>query len=281
MLRGCDHVVYAVPCGFVTDGCGVEAASQLLGTLCAYGSPTATVAVSGLDALKPREQKEAKVNIAAFFGSFYAQSPKLYSFSTFAAAPQSVQMLLRGLCVCSTAVPKWREGVAALLAEEVVASAEGRVVIKGYLRGANTDCNHAVYIPGVGAQLLDRIDVLADPNAVRSHGAAPPPITVTPTAEQADLISVLPHPADDLAMDGDDDLDGADRTAGRLQQQQEPKKKKKLVPIGTSAYQATWIVDDDESFEDSADDDQNDSNDLDMDDSDKVCNNEIKRLLLS
>ncbi|XP_026196521.1 pre-rRNA-processing protein TSR1 homolog [Anabas testudineus] len=162
----------------------------------------------------------------------------------------------------------------------------GTLCVSGYVRGRPLRADRLVHISGHGDFQLSQIDAPSDPlplNLTTPRPAKPckaadvdmmdggeeePPIRVLMKADPSCRES-LQTEAEVDAMDGEQTWP----TESELQEAEEARKKKRVmkVPKGTSDYQATWIVEDDEDEENREMDEQySDEEDDDDDDDDDM-----------
>ncbi|KAJ9124987.1 hypothetical protein QFC24_002919 [Naganishia onofrii] len=166
---------------------------------------------------------------------------------------------------------------------------KGTLHVTGTIRGGRLSADRLVHIPGWGDYALDRIAYAPLARQMRTAGKSTSTTTsvpdvamsgdIVPSApgqalslptEEADTLVAL-NESDDLLMGneqtgftaeelarGDEYMDDLDHDGSA--------KKVKRVPKGTSAYQAAWIIDDEDEDEDDnlSDDDEDDMEDLEV-----------------
>ncbi|XP_010266136.1 PREDICTED: pre-rRNA-processing protein TSR1 homolog isoform X2 [Nelumbo nucifera] len=160
-------------------------------------------------------------------------------------------------------VPHWRSQRPYLMAQEVDLVPDDcnpgkcTLLLSGYLRSRSLSVNQLVHVSGVGDFQLGKVDVLKDPfplNAKKGpnfmdsdevvHSLVPDPMKQEPL-----LVENIPDPlAGEQTWPTEAEMAEADMIHKRK------KSKKKMLPRGTSEYQAAWILED-------TDDDYSDSND--------------------
>ncbi|XP_035390370.1 pre-rRNA-processing protein TSR1 homolog [Electrophorus electricus] len=169
----------------------------------------------------------------------------------------------------------------------------GKLHVSGYVRGCPLLVNRLVHIAGHGDFQLSQIDAPDDPLpivAAALHPAKPARggdvdmmdggagNASEAGAEVRVLMKADPSQRESLQAEAEvDPMEGEQTwpTESELQEAEEARKSRKVkVPKGTSDYQATWIVDeDDEEDVDSCyDDDDDDDDDNMMDDGDDAEN---------
>ncbi|KAI5454393.1 ribosome biogenesis protein tsr1 [Naganishia albida] len=154
---------------------------------------------------------------------------------------------------------------------------KGTLYVTGTIRGGRLSADRLVHIPGWGDYAVDRIAYAPLTRQTRGGAARPATIegmeqapsagqTLSEPTEEADTLVAF-NEADDMLMGneqtgftaeelarGDAYMDNDDGSADR--------KRVKRVPKGTSAYQAAWIIDEEEDDEfDDGDDEDDDEMD--------------------
>lgn len=145
---------------------------------------------------------------------------------------------------------------------------KGTLYVTGTIRGGRLSADRLVHIPGWGDYALERIAYA--PLARQARGAARTGSTVDGMEDVTTSGQTLSQPteeADTLVAfnESDDLLMGNEQTGFTAEElargdaymdDDAGKKKVKRVPKGTSAYQAAWIIDDeDDDFDDDEEDD--------------------------
>nr|XP_043634327.1 pre-rRNA-processing protein TSR1 homolog [Erigeron canadensis] len=153
-------------------------------------------------------------------------------------------------------IPHWRTQRPYLMAQKVDMEADGSgkctLLVTGYLRARNLSVNQLVHVSGAGDFQLGKIELLNDPCSlnVKKEGdlmdadevdgcqviktLVPDPMNQEPL-----LVENVPDPLEgEQTWPTEAEMAEADRV------HKEKKQKKRLLPRGTSEYQAGWIVDD-------------------------------------
>lgn len=165
-------------------------------------------------------------------------------------------------------VPHWRNQRPYLFAHKVdmVADADSTgectLLISGYLRARSLSINQLVHVSGAGDYQISKIEVLKDPcplnirkerDLMDSEEASFQVISTLiadPMKQEPLLVENVPDPlAGEQTWPTEAEIDEADRNY------QEKKRRKRKLPVGTSEYQAAWIVDDSDLDDDSDTDD--------------------------
>ena len=208
-------------------------------------------------------------SLLSFTKYFFPSVPKIHSTDT----PAEAALFARA--ICESAPGGSREDTRAYLLAEgsdslrwtaTTSEDQGTLEIIGTVRGGALSANRLVHIPGHGDFQVQAV-LPAPPSALAL--AAKPHHAAMAMDETNEPLSVPGETADDLTATNtpdtmlneqtwptEEELAEGERRGGPS----EPKRVKR-VPKGTSAYQAAWIVDDDDEEDD--DDDEDDEMDED------------------
>ncbi|KAJ9115204.1 hypothetical protein QFC20_001071 [Naganishia adeliensis] len=150
---------------------------------------------------------------------------------------------------------------------------KGTLYVTGTIRGGRLSADRLVHIPAWGDYAVDRIAYAPLARQVRSAARTGSTIdgmedvttagqTLSQPTEEADTLVAF-NESDDLLMGNEQTGFTAEELArgDAYMDDDSDKKKVKRVPKGTSAYQAAWIIDDeeDDEFDDEEDDDEMES----------------------
>eukprot|EP01107_Rhizomastix_libera_P017544 TRINITY_DN847_c3_g1_i1.p1 TRINITY_DN847_c3_g1~~TRINITY_DN847_c3_g1_i1.p1 ORF type:complete len:797 (-),score=279.95 TRINITY_DN847_c3_g1_i1:47-2437(-) len=261
--KAAEQVVFVVSSEIAFDGPDTEEFQAMtdhrlltLACLLAQGSPAPTVCIRGLSKLAPKKQTEAKNSIAEQFGQHYSEAPKVLPLDD----SQEAVLALRHLCVSKTHIPTWRQGIPTVLVDNITTSETNGIKktnLSGYLRGGSMDVNGLVHLTGIGSFQISEILGAIDPCPTNPRRARPEKTGDVEMGEsQSEVVPVLaksdPEKQEPLISENiPDPLEGEQTwpTQEEIDEAEsivEEKKKKKLVPKGTSAYQASWIIDEEE-----------------------------------
>ncbi|XP_065919453.1 pre-rRNA-processing protein TSR1 homolog [Dysidea avara] len=129
----------------------------------------------------------------------------------------------------------------------------GTLIVSGYLRGRSLSVNNLIQLPNSGVYQMSKIEAPPDPNILRPHrpwegemGEGDDGVKVLevadPTKQQSLISEATPDP-----MEGEQTWP----TEEELQEAADASKHKRRVPKGTSEYQASWIIDneDDDNYD--------------------------------
>ncbi|KAJ3320397.1 hypothetical protein HDV06_005320 [Boothiomyces sp. JEL0866] len=208
-----------------------EFGEKIMSVMKIQGIPNVTTSVQYLTGYPQKKQLEIRKSLTYYMNHHFPGDYKLYSDEK-----NEALNLLRFL---TTQLPKgiqWRERRPYLLAEDFQYE-NNTLRVTGYVRGNNLKANHLIHIPEYGDFQIGKIydtkgKVLDEPNE-----------------ERQDLVDQ--NEPDLLDQEQTWPTDEEIQQAEELVQQQ---KQLKRVPKGTSSYQASWILEDDQDGEEADDD---------------------------
>ena len=216
-----------------------EIGFETLRIIRAQGFPALIVAVEATEAVQ-QYKKAAEKQLCYEFGE---KSIK----TTLLSKPAEV---LRGICQISLreeAISKFIPRPYLMVEEPPVFFQNGDqqgAEISGYLRGGSLNANQLIHFPGFGDFQIHAILSVEDPHPSKIHKDA----MDEEIGDRTVLSTAIPGKQDSLQVENDPDpLDG-EQTMWSNQVGLE-KKPPKLVPKGTSSYQATWIVEEGDELE--------------------------------
>ncbi|VDK49588.1 unnamed protein product [Anisakis simplex] len=129
--------------------------------------------------------------------------------------------------------------------------------ITGYIRGPSLNVNRLVHIPEWGDFQLKQVDVLSDPYPLHANKKQKGVSSDGSIEEEIPRRSIKPDPSKQASLQSEiiPDPMNVDEQAWSHEFKLpkdvfEPNKTTKKVPAGTSAYQAEWILDDDDEISD-------------------------------
>lgn len=198
--------------------------------------------ISGLDAIGPaKKQTEVRQSLQSYFSHFFPECDKLFSYENSSDALHVARTM-------SQKLPKgirWRDCRPYILADNVYFDEEsGCAVVEGIVRGERINPDRLVHVPGCGDFQVDKI-VTADTKVLVGG----------PEQDNLDELAQIDQDMDEDEFEDDEDFEDMvplDAQSGvRLDGHEyfddnSETLRGKKVPKGTSAYQASWIVDDDE-----------------------------------
>ncbi|KAH0623029.1 hypothetical protein JD844_030927 [Phrynosoma platyrhinos] len=255
-----------------------------LSCIFAQGLPNYGLAVQGLAGQPLKKQMDCRKNLSKAIEKRFPEA-KLFPLDT----EQESALLLQHLASQKQRHLAFRDRRPHLLAEaaEFVPSLQSALVgtlkVSGYVRGQRLNVNSLVHIVGHGDFQMSQMDAPQDPFALNPRITK---VARKSMGEQDDLISRVDEMEEDVKMlskadpskqeslqsevvpdpmDGEQTWPTEEELKEAKELHEQNKKTSKRVPRGTSAYQATWILDEEEwknGSEEEEEEDEDDSNDL-------------------
>ncbi|KAI5062820.1 hypothetical protein GOP47_0021367 [Adiantum capillus-veneris] len=178
----------------------------------------------------------------------------------FADGAEDYEQVLRYLSTHRLLNPQWRSNRPYLMAQklefipDIQRPEQGILLVSGYVRGRGLTVNQLVHLTGLGDYQLKQVDVLEDPCSLRQDHKGPKDeamelekastICPDPTLQEQLILENIPDPlAGEQTWPTEEELSKAD-------EEKQSRLKKRLLPKGTSEYQAAWIVDEVSDHED-------------------------------
>lgn len=246
-----------------------------LSMLRSLGLPVTTGLLVGLDDVSAKKKSEVKKSAQAALQSELLEDTKMHV----ADSQEECQQVLRHLAEQRLSNPAWRAQrpfvVGNQLEYEEDSSSPGTGILRlaGYVRSRAISVNQLVHLAGVGDFQLKQIDMVEDPCPLRQQkrhtsgdvmqvendpGAQKASSSVAANAAVQEPLIVENTP-DDLAGEQTWPTEEELAQAGKANR----RKKKRVLPKGTSEYQAAWIVEDSDQEEGGDDDDAMEGDGLD------------------
>eukprot|EP01134_Creolimax_fragrantissima_P002968 CFRG2968T1 len=272
-----DTVVFVAACDSAPD----EAGENAITCAKAIGLPPMTSVVVGLERMPVKRKGEVKKAVHKFMQFHFPNDERILPCD----GDIDALALLRCLAGKKRESVSWRNYRSYVVPDSIdfVGSEtnpeECTLKLTGYIRGSKFDVNRLVHIPGIGGGdfLVEKVVSANDPHNASSNSTHKK--ADTEMGESADVEVVLAEACearqDTLVRELEPDMMDQEQTFpteeeeesfGRMAFEQ-PKAAPKRVPKGTSAYQAAWIVEDDNDTDDS------DAELTDVDDMDGAPNN--------
>ncbi|KAL1746445.1 hypothetical protein HDZ31DRAFT_81238 [Schizophyllum fasciatum] len=219
----------------------------LLRVLQAQGIPNAVPVLAADASLDATSRSAVLKSLLSFIRYFTPSVSRIFDLHGASDALSA----LRGLAEGVPDGVRWRSGRPWLLGEEVhyvdgADGAPGELAVTGVLRGAPLSANRLVHVPDFGDFQVARI--MSAPRA-RGGMEVEPALLAEPDADDAESL-VSSNDPDDMQNEQtwptEEEMSGAVQPEESGQQPEAPKKRRRKLPKGTSEYQASWIIDDDD-----------------------------------
>ncbi|KAJ4964379.1 hypothetical protein NE237_024318 [Protea cynaroides] len=226
--------------------------SQCLSVFRAIGLPSTALLIRDLP-VEPKKKQELKKICSCNLASEFPEDCKFYPADT----KDELHKFLWLFKEQRLTVPHWRNQRPYLMAQEVdlvnddCNPGKCTLVLSGYLRARSLSVNQLVHVSGVGDFQLCKMDILKDPFSLSAkkgpeymdydelhdiqviHSLVPDPLKQEPL-----LVENIPDPlAGEQTWPTEAEMAEADEV------HKGNERKKKILPRGTSDYQAAWIVD--------------------------------------
>lgn len=294
--KAADTILFAYSLETGVDVYGEYIFSVLFG----HGLPSSVHAVTGIKALPPKKQSEAKKVLQRIVEKrFPGQNSRVFSLDS----PQDSLLLLRQANEGKRKIPALRQHRSFLLAENVAFQDDsvgdgvnevGTLLLTGYVRSNPLSVNGLLHLPGWGDFQISQIDAPNDPHPLpnKSKNYCPTDddgLTVSFSKPNKDVQESTQSEAIVDPLEGeqtwptDEEMAEAEEEERRrkslVASQESLVKVVKKVPKGTSEYQAAWIMDeaakDNENDEDPKEGGEvDDGEDEDDDDDEEMSDDE-------
>uniref|UniRef100_A0A915JTL2 Pre-rRNA-processing protein TSR1 homolog n=1 Tax=Romanomermis culicivorax TaxID=13658 RepID=A0A915JTL2_ROMCU len=264
-LKVADTVLVCWPIGREID----SYASTLLTCVKAQGLSTYFNVIRGLNDYTGKKKEAARKALTKNFENWSLDT----NFYCLDSANDAL-VVLRQIGCCSRSPLNLQKYRPHMLAEScAIVGSENetdtcQIKLAGYIRGHHLDVNALIHLTGLGDFQLSKIEVLDDPRPLNLHQKKNKDIDMKDESE----LLLLPNKEKQVSLVSEvtpDPMEG-EQTWPTEQELTEAEDdvfaKPKKVPVGTSTYQATWIIDDpqtsgSEQAECETDDEDGDVND--------------------
>ncbi|KAG6556400.1 hypothetical protein Mapa_002343 [Marchantia paleacea] len=238
----------------------------LLSMLRGAGLPNCTGFVTGLAGVPARKRPDARRAASAALMTELPEDSKCFATDSL----DDFQQMMRHLAEQRLSEPKWRSERPYIVAQELTFSptslVSGTLVLCGYIRARTLSVNQLVHVAGVGDFQLSQVDVAEDPSPLRPRRkhAGEGQMVVENSEDLRGFTSVEPDPEyqESVIVENTPDTLAGEQTwpteeeLAQAGEENEKKSKKRLLPKGTSDYQASWIVEDSDEEHDEVEDDR-------------------------
>ncbi|KAL3688669.1 hypothetical protein R1sor_014978 [Riccia sorocarpa] len=241
-----------------------RAGKVVLSMLRGAGLPSCTGFIANLAAVPAKKRADAKRAASAALAMELPEDSKCFATETV----DDFNQMMRSLAEQRLAEPKWRTQRPYVVAQELTFSTtspgSGALILSGYVRGRTLSVNQLVHVAGVGDFQFGQIDVVEDPAPLRQRRkqAGDAQMVVDDVEDKEGPFSVQPDPENQepLIIENTPDTLAGEQTwpteeeLAEAGEENKKRLKKKLLPKGTSDYQAAWIVEDSDEDEDGVQD---------------------------
>ena len=244
-------------CTSVTSGQGLTATKSSLGKLLenavdasgaaaianikAQGCPSVVGVVHGTGNVKQKHRGSVKKQFDHYFLEEFGAAAKVVTFQkSMEADKREADALIRAVAQIKPKFITWRKERAYLVANSAL-QVGSNVAVSGYLRGKPLRLHQLIHVPGEGTFQVAKVDVFeTDPHPLKARRGdmAMEPITLVSDPTR---VPSLDEEVEPDVMGGEQTWPTAEEMGIEVDEETS-KPTKKLVPKGTSAYQAAWLV---------------------------------------
>lgn len=254
---------------------------QCLSVFRSIGLPSTAVLIRDLPSV-PKKRTEVKKMCTSSLSSELPEDCKFYAADT----KEDLHKFAWLFKEQRLTTPHWRNQRPYLMAQEVASVPEesnpGKItlLLTGYIRARGLSVNQLVHVSGAGDFQLSKIEVLKDPfplNARKEQDAMDSEVNDVqvirclvpdPLKQEPLLVENIPDPlAGEQTWPTEAEMAEADKN---LKQ----KRRKKMLPRGTSDYQAAWIVDESDEEGSDTDNEEDDDDGMILDEGDSGFRNQ-------
>ncbi|KAJ4896591.1 hypothetical protein Rs2_23385 [Raphanus sativus] len=242
--------------------------SQCLSVLRSIGLPSTAVLIRDLPSELKKKNELKKMCISQLTSEF-PEDCKFYPADT----RDELHKFMWLFKAQRLSVPHWRSQRPYVVAHKVgmvvddKSPGECTLLLSGYLRARKLSVNQLVHVTGVGDFQLSKVEVLKDPFPLNERKKQNSMELDDDSHDEEVLRSLVPDPMsqEPLVVENTPDPLAGEQTwptesemAEADRNQEQRKSKKRILPRGTSEYQAAWIVDEKIDEEDSDNGDSDD-----------------------
>ncbi|KAJ3123036.1 hypothetical protein HK098_002256 [Nowakowskiella sp. JEL0407] len=257
-VKICDMVLFVMSANVEVDKFG----DLCIATIKSQGVPSIFHVVQYLE--NEKEVAGVKGSLASFMECHFSGKQSVLSSEN----SQDNVNLLRQMTTERPKPVHWRDRYSYLLAEglEFTPNQEnsevGTLSVRGYVRGKHFSPNRLVHLPNLGDFQIRQISTFAAPSVSHNSMDEDEQVFVPQVEKQETLVTEnIPDPLDaEQTWPTEEEIAAGDERAKLMKDEMETesvasskKQKKKLVPKGTSAYQAAWLIDSEPEDEDDED----------------------------
>ncbi|XP_068639878.1 uncharacterized protein [Aristolochia californica] len=273
MAKVADLIAFVVSASTLCDDDYIdEFGNQCLSVFRALGLPSTAVLIRDLP-VDMKKRHDLKKSCTSSLTSQFPEDCKFYPVDTKDELHKFIWLFKEQ----RLSVPHWRCHRPYLMAHKVHLVADdaddgnSTLLLSGYVCARGLSVNQLVHVPGAGDFQLSKIDVLRDPfptnlrknqdlmDAEDAHEAQALRVLIPDPSKQESL--VVENVSDPLAGEQTWPTEEEMAEADKINRQQILRKK--ILPRGTSEYQAAWIVEDTDGEESESYDDTGDGMVLD------------------
>ncbi|PRQ16479.1 putative ribosome biogenesis protein BMS1/TSR1 [Rosa chinensis] len=240
--------------------------SQCLSVFRSLGLPSTVVLIRDLPT-EAKRRHESKKTCSSSLASEFPEDCKFYPADT----KDELHKFMWLFKEQRLSVPHWRSQRPYLMAQKVemveddMNPGTSTLLLTGYVRARSLSVNQLVHVSGAGDFQLCKMEILKDPRPLNARKEQ----DVMDADEVDDVVvrSLVPDPLKQEALlveNVPDSLDNEqtwpteEEMADAEKNQKQKKRRKRILPRGTSEYQAAWIINDTDEEESGTDEEVDD-----------------------
>ncbi|KAG6820822.1 hypothetical protein H0H93_011116 [Arthromyces matolae] len=247
-----DYVTFALSTSVEVDTWG----DTLLRTLQAQGLPDVVTLAASNPTIDPKARPGILKSLLSFIQYFAPTQGRIFDMHSSSDRLNALRALSEG----KPADVRWREGRSWVLGESAEWE-DGRLKVTGVVRGSSLSPHRLVHLPNFGDFQIEKILSAALPRHSKSGQTGSmdiePTLLAEPNADDADSL-VSSNDPDDLANEQtwptEEEMNGnvefEETSIPDVAENVANSKHARRVPKGTSAYQASWILDESDEDDD-------------------------------
>ncbi|GAM19742.1 hypothetical protein SAMD00019534_029170 [Acytostelium subglobosum LB1] len=227
-----------------------EKAERLCSVIKAQGVPSSMLLMQHFDKIAQKKKNDVKKQLTSLFHFQFPDEPKVLP------ADDDMGQVLRFVEAMHINEPVWKQARPYIMVEGAENDAAGNLVLTGFVRGNSLSAKQIMHLPELGDFQIEKIEQAADPHQTR-HKKAKDEQSAMQDSTAKILDKAEPEERDTLQTHNIPDLNEQEQTMPtneEIELAQANRKKKVLVPKGTSSYQASWYLDDEEEPEEDYED---------------------------
>uniref|UniRef100_A0A7N0URR4 Bms1-type G domain-containing protein n=2 Tax=Kalanchoe fedtschenkoi TaxID=63787 RepID=A0A7N0URR4_KALFE len=268
MAKVADLMCFVASATYVSDGSSLYIDSfgdQCLSVFRSLGLPSSVVLIRDLPS-ESRKRNQARTACISSLASEFPEECKFFPADT----NEELRKFMWLLKEQTLKIPHWRTYRPYLMVDKIDLAADGynagkcTLLLTGYLRVQSLSINQPVHIAGAGDFQLSKIEIFND--LCPSNERKPHDLMDADSRQGLEIIkSLIPGMLKQelpLCENGPDPLSGEQTRSMEAEMAEAAQKhkkckrlKRKIVPPGTSEYQAAWYLDESDSANDSGVDD--------------------------
>jgi len=233
-----------------------ERAERIFAIVKAQSVPTVMELIQNFSEVPTKKKNDVKKQFISTFHFHFPDEPKVLPIDNEEEAAQ-VNRYLENIHINQIV---WRNQRPYMIIEKAACTGNDIVTIEGFIRAQNMSAKQIIHIPNFGDYQIEKIELVADPH-IRRKSFYTGVNEMETNATVIDQVGVSER--DTIQTYNTPDPLDLEQPIITNEEIEMANKKKKLVPKGTSSYQSSWYLDDEDEEQDEQQDDQEMDNMMD------------------